>query len=146
MAQNTDDKKSGSIWLRLVYMLLFGLIFSFAETVVFITALVAFLSKLLSGSVNVSVLKFGKNLGAYLNQVVSFLTFNSEVHPFPLSAWPNDSSNTDSDSVTDLRKQNLPETTDTNTNNTVSEPTVESDGHDDTNQADRQEKKTERIE
>ena len=146
MQQNTDNNKSGSIWGRLVYMLLFGLIFSVAETVVFITTLVAFVTKLLSGSVNVSVLMFGKNLGTYLNQIVSFLTFNSEEHPFPLSAWPNDSGNTDSDSVTDLRKQNIPEKTDTNTNNPVDEPTVESNGDDDTSQADRQEKKTEGIE
>lgn len=89
MKESSGERASDSIWVRLLYMLVLALIFSIVETVVYVTAVVALVSVLLSGSVNEPVRRFGKSLGRYANQVIDYLTFNAELRPFPFSAWPD---------------------------------------------------------
>jgi hypothetical protein len=80
--------KSRSTWLRLVFMLLFALIFYIAEMVLFAVAAIQILFKLFSGEPNVRLTAFGANLGRFIHQVAQFLTYNSEDMPFPFSDWP----------------------------------------------------------
>jgi hypothetical protein len=44
---------------------------------------------LFTGGANEPVLRFGRNLGAYIRQVLEFQTFNTELRPFPFSDWPD---------------------------------------------------------
>ena len=85
----SEHLKSRSTWLRLVFMLLFVVIFYIAEMVLFAVAALQFLWKLFTGAVNERLTAFGANLGEFLRQVVLFLTFNSERMPFPFADWPN---------------------------------------------------------
>ncbi len=84
-----EHVKSRSTWLRLVFMLLFALIFYIAELVLFAVAALQFLWKLFTGDVNGRLTVFGANLGEFLRQVVLFLTFNTERMPFPFTDWPD---------------------------------------------------------
>jgi Domain of unknown function (DUF4389) len=91
----TAHVKSRSTWLRLVFMLLFALIFYISEMVLFAVAALQFLWKLFTGDVNGRLTAFGANLGEFLRRVVLFLTFNTERMPFPFSDWPDVSTEPD---------------------------------------------------
>ena len=76
-------------WMRLVYMILFGVIFYVAELVLVVTSVVQFLFRLFTGAGNVQLGKFGAGLAAYFQSVAAFLTLNSEEKPFPFAPWPD---------------------------------------------------------
>jgi hypothetical protein len=81
--------KSRSTWLRLVFMILFAVISSVARLVIGVVVLVQFLHVLFTGETNRKLLDFGQSLATYLYEIMVYLTFNSEVRPFPLDApWP----------------------------------------------------------
>jgi hypothetical protein len=44
-------------------------------------------STLLTGKANVNILNFGRSLAVYTFHILLFLTFNTEVMPFPFSDW-----------------------------------------------------------
>lgn len=77
-----------STWLRLLYMLLFGLIFNILPVIIMLTVIVQFVSKLTTGKTYGQLDRFGDNLGAYTHEIIRFLTFASDAMPFPLGPWP----------------------------------------------------------
>ncbi|AKH37957.1 MULTISPECIES: DUF4389 domain-containing protein [Nitrosomonas] len=77
-------------WMRGLYMLLFIFVYGLMEFVIILVMLFQFISIVLSGHTNVQLLKFSQNLAAYVYQIITFLTFNSEQLPFPFSAWPSE--------------------------------------------------------
>lgn len=83
-----DARPSGSMWLRFLYMVLFAVIFSLIETIVFLTAFTALIFMLFSRSVPLVLVNFGRSLAQYAEQIIRFLTFNTETYPFPFSSWP----------------------------------------------------------
>ena len=87
----TENLKSRGTWLRLVFMLLFVVIYYVSELVLFAVAALQFLWKLFSGDVNERLTAFGANLADFIRQIARFLTFNTEQMPFPFSDWPNTS-------------------------------------------------------
>jgi len=76
-------------WIRLLYMILFGIAFEVAKFVTFFVAAVQILFKLLTGDVQPRLSGFGGSLAIFLRQVVDFMTFRSEIKPYPWSAWPS---------------------------------------------------------
>ena len=81
--------KSRSTWMRLVYMILFGIIFNLAEVLVALIVAIQFLFKLFSGNPVPRLQTFGNSLGAYFHLIVAFLTFRTEELPFPFAPWPD---------------------------------------------------------
>ncbi len=88
---STSHLKDKSTWMRLLFMALFAFAYGVAEFVVTAVVIVQILIRLLTGSVNERLLVFGRQLSHYLYQLLLYLTFNSEVKPFPFSPWPDDS-------------------------------------------------------
>ena len=80
--------KQSSTWKRGLYMLLFAFFYAIAEVVLFAVVLFQFLLKLFTGETNDRLRKLGQSLATYIYQVVQFLAFNSEYHPYPFGAWP----------------------------------------------------------
>ena len=78
-----------SIWQRLLYMLLFFIIYGVTEIVIYAVVIFQFFAVLITGQSNPRLLVFGQNLSTYVYQIMRFLTFNSEQLPFPITAWPN---------------------------------------------------------
>lgn len=75
-------------WLRLVFMML---VFIFLYVAFFVTLVVIgmqFLFALITGNDNDNLRRLGGLLAAYINQCVSFLTYSSEVKPYPFSDLP----------------------------------------------------------
>lgn len=80
--------KSGT-WVRLAHMLVLGLGAWLAMGLLWATALVQFLSQLLTGAPIERLSRFGAGLATYLNEVALFLTYSSEHKPFPYAPLPN---------------------------------------------------------
>jgi hypothetical protein len=77
-----------SIWMRGLFMLLLGIAFQICGTVLCIVTIIQFVMALLGDSPNARLISFGRSLGNYLRQIVTFLTFATEEMPFPFSEWP----------------------------------------------------------
>lgn len=80
--------KERKTWLRGLYMLLFVIFYTVAEVVITAVVVFQFLLALFTGSSNERLLKLGQSLSTYVYQVMQFLTFNSDYHPYPFGAWP----------------------------------------------------------
>tara|TARA_R110002072_G_scaffold1780_13_gene14943 strand:- start:21601 stop:21999 length:399 start_codon:yes stop_codon:yes gene_type:complete len=80
----------GSIWLRGLHMLLFTVAYNVVEAMMGLTAIFQFFCALITGRVNEPLLQFAKNGSIYIQEVMEFLTFNSEIRPFPLTPWPDE--------------------------------------------------------
>lgn len=89
MTQDENESSpENNIWLRGVFMILFGIIYSLSGTVLFVLAVLQFIFVLLGGAPNTRLLTFGRSLGSYVQQIVNFQSFNTEDKPFPFSDWP----------------------------------------------------------
>ncbi|MDA1099346.1 MAG: DUF4389 domain-containing protein [Proteobacteria bacterium] len=77
-----------SIWRRLCFMLLFAAIFNLVAFIVFTAALVQFIIRLTTGSVNTELQALGPRLGQYIQQIVAFETFHTEQRPYPFAPFP----------------------------------------------------------
>ena len=75
-------------WIRLLYMILFAMIFSVAELVLTVIVVVQFLFKLLRGNEIQRLSKFGTDLGEYFRAIILFLSYGTEDMPYPFGEWP----------------------------------------------------------
>lgn len=80
-----------SIWLRLVFMIVLGVAFSVAEGIICVVVVFQFLASLFSGQPNEQLIRFGRGLALYLQQITIYLAFATEEKPFPFAPWPSDS-------------------------------------------------------
>jgi hypothetical protein len=87
-AETKTNLQSKSTWVRVLYMLLFVLAYSAAEFVLGVTVVIQVIIKLVTGSLNERLKKFGKQISVYIYDVLNFLTFNTEDKPFPFDEWP----------------------------------------------------------
>ncbi|MDH5600342.1 MAG: DUF4389 domain-containing protein [Gammaproteobacteria bacterium] len=84
--QNIKEK---STWLRGLYMLLFLVFYSVAKVIIFTVIAFQFILALFTGKTNERLVKLGQSLSTYIYQIMTFLTFNSDEHPYPFGAWPS---------------------------------------------------------
>ena len=82
---NIKERKT---WLRGLYMLVYIVCYSIAEIVLGVVVLFQFLLTLFTGRTNERLLKLGQSISTYVYQILQFLTFNDEYHPYPFGAWP----------------------------------------------------------
>ncbi len=89
MEQETKDNlTSRNTWMRVVYMILFAVIFSIVEFVIAVVAVVQFLSTLFTGKVIRQLQALGQSVAAYVNEITQFLTYRTDDKPYPFAAWP----------------------------------------------------------
>ncbi|MCG8509500.1 MAG: DUF4389 domain-containing protein [Rhodospirillales bacterium] len=77
-------------WMRLLYMILFGIVFEVGKFVGLVVAVVQFLFKLFSGQPNRALQAFGYSLSEYYRQIVAFELFKTEDKPYPWAEWPKE--------------------------------------------------------
>ena len=75
-------------WMRLVYMILFVVAFNVAELVLGVVVLVQFLFQLFTGQSNERLRTLGQGIGAYIYEIIVFLSYHSDDKPFPFGHWP----------------------------------------------------------
>ena len=92
-SERSDLEKNvmkGSTWVRLLFMILFALLYGVSRIVTGAVVFVQFFHVLFTGETIGQLKRFGHSLAIYSFQVVDYLTFNSETRPFPLDAeWPD---------------------------------------------------------
>jgi hypothetical protein len=81
--------KKRLLGLRVIFMVLMGLAFYLATTVLFALALVQLLLSIASDTPNERLRDFGGALGRYLRQIADYLSFARDEAPFPFSEWPD---------------------------------------------------------
>lgn len=84
----TEFYKSRSAWVRGLFMLLFIFLMGVAKFVMFVVVVMQFFVVLFTAQTNDNLVRLGKSLSVYQYQIMLFLTYNSEVKPFPVGDWP----------------------------------------------------------
>ncbi|WP_334129928.1 DUF4389 domain-containing protein [Sneathiella sp.] len=101
----TDDigtnVKSNATWTRLIYLILYGIIYWFANFVLFAIAIVQFIKTLLSGSPFEQLQAFGSSFAEYNRQLVAYMSYHSDFKPFPVGPWPPETPRPDAPATTD---------------------------------------------
>ncbi|AYC33377.1 DUF4389 domain-containing protein [Pseudomonas cavernae] len=83
-----NELQRESILLRILWMLIFVIIWQLAEVVLGAVVLLQLGYRLFYGAPNASLLSLGDSLSQYLAQIGRFGTFNSEEKPWPFADWP----------------------------------------------------------
>lgn len=91
--------KSRGIWIRGLLTLLFLAILWFVRLIVVILAVFQFVFAIVTGGPNRRLLPFGRGVAAYMQQMVTFVTWNTETRPFPFAPWPVDGETSADDPV-----------------------------------------------
>ncbi len=79
---------SSELWLRLIYMVFFGVCLQLVRIMMWAIVVLQFCLVLITGGDNEYLRNFGLTLSQYVFQVFKFLTYNTEEKPFPFSDWP----------------------------------------------------------
>ena len=77
------------IWMRGIFMVLFFIAYNIAEFLILVTALFQFVSVLVTGRLNETMLRLGNNLSYFSLETFKYMTFNTNFRPFPFSPWPD---------------------------------------------------------
>jgi len=89
----SDDLKEHvmdtNIWLRLLFMLVFAVVFAATRVVLVVVIAAQFLWVLFTGKRNDKLLSFGSQLATFIYQIYRYLSFNTEKRPFPFDDFPS---------------------------------------------------------
>lgn len=83
-----NNVKSSSTWLRILFMLGFCVVLYVVSVVLVFLVGAQALFSLFTGADNRNLRLLGLNLTEYVNQILRFLTYNSETRPFPFNPFP----------------------------------------------------------
>lgn len=89
MEEHVSTQPAESKWLRLLYMILFFVFYRVAEVVMWVVTLFQVLSALLLDGPHPRAKLLGASLARYVWECWRYLTYNSELKPFPFSDWPS---------------------------------------------------------
>jgi len=89
--QPVTPPTAADLGIRVVYMLLFAVVFWALCWILLATTVLQLIVRLLNGRANSELTRFGASLGRYARQVIEFLTFVTEFAPFPFAPWPAES-------------------------------------------------------
>ena len=76
-------------WLRLLYVLLFLFIYTWAYLVLWLVAILQFLFNLFTNSPNLNLSNLGAGFRVYMVQIINFVTYQEQEKPFPFSDFPS---------------------------------------------------------
>lgn len=83
-----ENLKEPSQWKRIAFMIALAVALYVATIVLTLLSVAQALFSLLTGESNENLRTLGKDLATYVHQIWSFLSYNSELKPFPFSPYP----------------------------------------------------------
>ncbi|MBU2097610.1 MAG: DUF4389 domain-containing protein [Gammaproteobacteria bacterium] len=97
-----SNLKKPSAWFRVLFMAGFVIALYVTGIILLVLMLAQVIFSLLTGEDNINLRRLGAGLSSYVNQILSYLTYNSEQKPFPflpfpLAPMPQDSGSSESD-------------------------------------------------
>lgn len=81
-------KQHESILLRVLWMVVFVVVWQVAVTVLAVVVLVQLAYRLFYGAPSLSLMSFGDSLSQYFAQIGRFGTFHTDQKPWPFADWP----------------------------------------------------------
>ncbi|MBI6577646.1 DUF4389 domain-containing protein [Pseudomonas viridiflava] len=84
----SNTQKNESIALRILWMLLFVIVWQVSEVVLAGVVIVQLGYRLIYGAPSGSLMNFGDSLSQFLAQIGRFGTFHSDQKPWPFADWP----------------------------------------------------------
>jgi hypothetical protein len=88
MSEPNKELERESIALRILWMVIFAIVWQLAEIILGGVVLLQIGYRLFYGAPNGTLQGFGDSLSQYLQQIGRFGTFNSEEKPWPFADWP----------------------------------------------------------
>ncbi|WP_405120940.1 DUF4389 domain-containing protein [Pseudomonas leptonychotis] len=88
MSDDNQGLQRESILLRILWMVIFIIVWQLAEILLGAVVLLQLGYRLFYGAPNAGLLSFGDSLSQYLAQIGRFGTFNSDEKPWPFADWP----------------------------------------------------------
>ena len=85
-----ENVKNVDVWIRGLFIIIFGVILYFVFGIIWLLVIFQFFTKVITGSLNENLSKFSGGLTSYVMQILHYITFQSEVRPFPFSPWPGE--------------------------------------------------------
>ncbi|MBT5032323.1 MAG: DUF4389 domain-containing protein [Proteobacteria bacterium] len=86
MIYEHDEKESN--WMRVLFVLLFWVIFYLTQMVLVAVAVGQCAFLLITGNANNYLMQAGDSLGKYVSELLRYVTFNSNQRPFPFTGFP----------------------------------------------------------
>jgi len=81
--------KSKASWMRVLYIVFVLILYAVSRVVLGAVVLFQIGYVLFTGSTHKPLLDFGRSLAEYTYEIVMYITYNSDVRPFPFDAeWP----------------------------------------------------------
>jgi len=84
-----ENISSKQTWLRGLFIVIFAVIYSITEIVIWFVVLFQFIAVLFTGQSNARLLSFGAQLSRFVYQILQYITYNSDERPFPFAPWPD---------------------------------------------------------
>lgn len=75
-------------WMRVLFVALFWIVFYLSQLVIAAVVVAQCAFTLISGTPNAHLLNFGDSLCRYVQEILRYVTFNSDQRPFPFSDFP----------------------------------------------------------
>lgn len=88
MNDTNSETKYESILLRVLWMLVFALVWQVAQFLLGALVVVQLIYRLVYGAPNASLMNFGDSLSQFLAQIGRFGSFHTEQKPWPFADWP----------------------------------------------------------
>ncbi len=83
-----DNLKQPSVWVRIILMLAFAVVLYPVFLVLLVLMIAQMLFVIITGESNANLRSLGIALSAYIFQIVQFMSYVTDVKPFPFSDFP----------------------------------------------------------
>jgi len=84
----TDQYEGTEGWVRVLFVALFWVVFYLTQLVVAAVVVAQCVFTLITGQPNQQLLQFGDSLTRYVQEILRYITFNTDQRPFPFSDFP----------------------------------------------------------
>ena len=74
--------------LRLLYIVLFYVVYGLSEFLLALITVVQSVMNLLGSGPSRTLQEFGQSLGIYVSRIVNYLSYASDQKPYPFDDWP----------------------------------------------------------
>lgn len=85
---SADRLEKESLVLRVVWMLVFALVWFVAEMILGAVVVIQLIYRIIYGAPSGSLIAFGDSLSQYFAQIGRFGTFQTDEKPWPFADWP----------------------------------------------------------
>jgi len=78
-------------FIRTGYIVLFAILYSIAEIVLSAIVIFQIVHTFIRNDINLRLKKFSAEINIYVYDILQYVTFNSEVKPYPFNEWKKNS-------------------------------------------------------